>query len=76
MFGWVFFFCPTKDETMTVAQLITKLKKMDPNATVWISDQQGGGGKANPPYVLDDPFEFYSGEIAEEDDIVLSFENT
>lgn len=61
---------------MTVAQLIKALQKANPKATVWISDEQGGGGEANSPWVIEEPDEFYSGETPKVGDVMISYENT
>lgn len=60
---------------MTVEELIRKLKTFDSNATVWISDEQGGGGKANLPFRTKG-MDFYSGEVAKAGDVVMTYENT
>ena len=61
---------------MTARELIAKLQEYNLEGTVWISDQQGGGGPANRPYVVKKYTEFNSGETAREGDIIVSFENT
>lgn len=61
---------------MKVKELIDKLIKLNPEGTLWISDQQGGGGEMNSPYQLTHPDEFYSGEVAQIGDVVVSYENT
>lgn len=66
---------------MTVEQLVQNLidkirvGQLRPDAEVWISDQQGGGGKANSPYSsLGETLD--SGDIVPEGDMVMWFENT
>jgi hypothetical protein len=61
---------------MTVKEFIEKLQTFNPDAKVWISDEQGGGGEANLPWELKREDKFYSGEVAKIGDVMTSYENT
>jgi len=61
---------------MKVKEFIKLLQKLNPEGKVWISDEQGGGGESNPPHAVGRPYKFNSGETTEEDDVMMSYENT
>lgn len=60
---------------MKAIELIALLEDMNPNAEVWINDQQGGYVLANHPYEADgEETDEFTGESPRRGDVVFVYE--